>query len=68
MLAGLPVQPDAVAKLADTVRATGADELADRLDHALAGDTKILALDSSPRPRLQPRCRGREGSVSGHAS
>lgn len=32
MLAGVPVFADAVADLADTVRATGADALADRLE------------------------------------
>ena len=38
MLAGVPVQADAVAELADIVRTTGADDLADRLERALDDD------------------------------
>ena len=34
MLAGVPVDAEAVAELANTVRATGADALADRLEVA----------------------------------
>jgi hypothetical protein len=34
MLAGVPLQGDAVAELAATVRATGADDLSDRLEQA----------------------------------
>ena len=34
MLAGTPVQVEAIAELADTVRATGADAVADRLEGA----------------------------------
>ena len=44
MLAGVPVQPDAVAELATTVRAIGGDELADRLDRARADGVALLAL------------------------
>ena len=40
---------DAVAELADTVRATGADELADRLERALDDDVKLLALTIDER-------------------
>ena len=36
ILAGVPVQVDAVAELAVTVRATGGDESAHRLERALA--------------------------------
>ena len=44
MLAGLPVPADATAELASIVRAAGADELADRLEQALADEVKLLAL------------------------
>ena len=44
MLAGVPVDPAATAALAEVVRAAGADELADRLEAALAADLKLLAL------------------------
>ena len=43
MLAGVPVHAEAVAELADTVRATGADELADRLEVAVADGVALLA-------------------------
>ena len=43
MLAGVPVPVAATAELATMVRAAGADELADRLEHGLADDTKLLA-------------------------
>ena len=46
---GVPVFADAVAELADTVRATGADELADRLERALDDDVKLLALTIDER-------------------
>ncbi len=36
MLAGVPVPVAATAELATVVRVAGADELVDRLDHALA--------------------------------
>ena len=49
MLAGLPVPDDAVAELAGLVRAAGADELADRLDRALAYVAKLLALTLDER-------------------
>ena len=44
MLAGVPVPADAVAELAAAIRATGADEVADRLEGALDKDVKLLAL------------------------
>ena len=49
MLAGDPVFADAVAELADTARATGADALADRLEVALDDDVKLLALTIDER-------------------
>ena len=49
ILAGVPVFADAVAELADTVRATGADDLADRLEVALDDDVKLLALTIDER-------------------
>ena len=49
MLAGVPVLTDAVAELADTVRATGADELADRLEQAVDDGVKLLALTIDER-------------------
>ena len=49
MLAGVPVFADAVADLADTVRATGADELADRLEVALGDGVALLALTLDER-------------------
>jgi hypothetical protein len=59
MLAGVPVQADAVAELADTVRATGADELADRLERALADDVALLALRRVVVPCRAARLIGR---------
>ena len=49
MLAGVPVLADAVAELADTVRATGADELADRIERALTDRVSLLALTIDER-------------------
>jgi hypothetical protein len=49
MLAGVPVHAEAVAELADTVRTTGADDLADRLERALADEVKLLALTIDER-------------------
>jgi hypothetical protein len=49
MLAGIPVPPDATAALAALVRAAGAEDLADRLDRALADDVKLLALTIDER-------------------
>jgi hypothetical protein len=49
MLAGVPVLADAVAKLADMVRAADADELADRLEQALDDDVALLALTIDER-------------------
>ena len=60
MLAGDPVFADAVAELADTARATGADALADRLEVALDDDVKLLALTIDERadwPEVRARCR-----------
>ena len=50
MLAGVLLD-DAVADLADTVRATGADGLADRLDRALHDGVALLALTIDERAR-----------------
>ena len=49
MLAGVPVHADAVAELADSVRATGADDLADRLEVALDDGVALLALTIDER-------------------
>lgn len=49
MLAGLPVSADAVDELAGLVREVGADDLADRLERALADDVKLLALTLDER-------------------
>lgn len=49
MLAGLPVAPAAVAELVALVRDAGAADLADRLDHALDEDVKLLALTIDER-------------------
>ena len=43
MLTGLPVSADAVDDLARFIRATGADDLADRLDRAFDDQVKLLA-------------------------
>ncbi len=52
MLAGVPVPTAAVADLADLLRARRDDELADRLDRALANGTKLLALSIEERIRI----------------
>ena len=44
MLAGLPVPDDSVDELARLIRATGADDLADRLEQALTDGVELLAL------------------------
>ena len=49
MLAGLPVPPDDVDKLATLVRAAGADALADRLEVALDDDVALFALTIDER-------------------
>jgi len=49
MVAGLPVPDDAVAELAELVRAAGADEFADRLEVALDDNVKLLALTIDER-------------------
>ena len=49
MLAGVPVHADAVAELADSVRATGADARADRLEVALDDGVALLALTIDER-------------------
>ena len=49
MLAGLPVPDDDVHDLADVVPDAGADELADRLERALADDVKLLTLTIDER-------------------
>ncbi len=61
MLAGVPVTATAVAELADLLRARGEDELADaagnddladRLERALADEVKLLALSIEERIRI----------------
>jgi delta 1-pyrroline-5-carboxylate dehydrogenase len=49
MLAGLPVPPDAVEELVGLVRAADADDLADRLERAVAEEVKLLALTLDER-------------------
>ena len=49
MLAGLPVPNDAVDELAQLVRAAGANDVADRLERALAEKVKLLALSLDDR-------------------
>ena len=49
MVAGLPVPNDSVHELAALVRAIGADDLADRLDRALADGVALLALTIDER-------------------
>ena len=49
MLAGIPVAPGAVADLADTVRATGGDALAHRLEIAVDDGVALLALTIDER-------------------
>ena len=48
-LAGIPVQAEAVAELATTVRVIGADDLADRLEAALDDGVALLALTIDER-------------------
>ena len=43
MLAGLPVPDNAIDGLTELVRAAGADDLADRLDRALADGVKLIS-------------------------
>ena len=69
MLAGVPVLAGVVAEVADPVRATGTDDLADRLERALDDGLALLrsrstsARSSSPRSKTHPK-----GSPSfGHA-
>ena len=54
MLAGVPVFADAVAELSDAVRATGADELVDRLERAVA-DVLTRGSDRRMAPRAGSR-------------
>ena len=49
MLAGLPVPNPAVEDLAGLVRAAGADDLADRLDQALAEGVALSCIDQASR-------------------
>lgn len=49
MLAGLPVPDEAVEGLAELVRAVGADDLADRLERAVADGVALLALTLDER-------------------
>ena len=49
MLAGLPVPDEAVEGLAELVRAVGADDLADRLERAVAAGVALLALTLDER-------------------
>jgi hypothetical protein len=57
MLAGLPVPVDAVEELAGLVRAAGADDLADRLDRAVADEVKLSRSRSTSAPSCSRRSR-----------
>jgi hypothetical protein len=60
MLAGLPVPDQAVEGLAELVRAVGADDLADRLEHAVVDGVALLALtldESAPSCSLRWKTR-----------
>ncbi len=52
MLAGLPVPPDAVDELAGLARHMGADDLAARLERAVADGVKLIALTLDERAVL----------------
>jgi hypothetical protein len=52
MLAGLPIPADAIDELAGLLREAGADDLAERLDQALADELKVLALTLGERAVL----------------
>lgn len=52
MLAGLPVPDNAIDGLAELVRAAGADDLADRLERAVADGVKLIALTLDERAVL----------------
>ena len=49
MLAGVPVLPHPIAALAGSVRRAGAEELADRLEQALADNVSVFALTIDER-------------------
>ena len=49
MLAGIPVPAAAVHELADTVRASGPADLADRLERGVADEVKLLVLTLDER-------------------
>jgi hypothetical protein len=58
MLAGLSVPDDAVDELAELVRAAGADDLADRLERAVADGVALLALKIDERSIILHCARG----------
>jgi hypothetical protein len=58
MLAGLPVPPEALDELAGLVRASGGDDLADRLERAVADQVKLLALTLDERRSCSRRSEG----------
>ena len=49
MLAGVSVSADSTVELARIVRATGGDQLADRLERALRDEVKLLGLEIDER-------------------
>ena len=57
MLAGLPVPDPAVEGLAELVRTTGADDLADRLESAVADGVKLIAFTLDERALLLARSK-----------
>jgi hypothetical protein len=60
MLAGVPVADAATAKLANIVRAAGADELADQLEQALADGVSLIALTIDERAIILGLARVRD--------
>ena len=67
MLAGVPVLADAVAELAATVRATGANALADRLEVAVDDGVALLALTRNhPGRTRRPTQRARRTEGRAH--
>ena len=63
MLAGLPVPPDAVDELAGLARHMGADDLAARLERAVADGVKLIALTLDERAVLLASLEDRRKSL-----
>jgi hypothetical protein len=52
MLAGIPVPPDLVQQLARLLRYDGFDDTAAKLEHAIANETRVLALSIPDREAI----------------